>query len=148
KTISARAGARGTASLVIEATDPVAYVTARPDPLTLLVDLRNVAADGVANTVSPEGRGPIAGVSIEPVESLGAPASRVRIALTQPVAHHVRSDRNSVIVDFDRPKGAPYVLPPTAADRSSTGDAMAALQQQQPDVPAVDPIAALGLDDP
>ena len=36
------------ASLVIEANEPVAYTTARPDPLTLLLDFRNVAAADVA----------------------------------------------------------------------------------------------------
>ncbi len=43
KAISARVNAKG-ASLVIEATEPVAYTTSRPDPLTLLLDFRNVAA--------------------------------------------------------------------------------------------------------
>jgi type IV pilus assembly protein PilQ len=58
----------------------------------------------------------------------------------------VRSDRNSVIVDFDRPspKAAPYVLPP--ASRTNGGgaapDAMLALKES----PAPDPIAVLGLD--
>ena len=31
-----------------EATEPVAYVATRPDPLTVLVDLRNVTTAGVA----------------------------------------------------------------------------------------------------
>ena len=39
----------------------------------------------------------------KPAESLGAPAARVRIALAQPVAHRVRSDRNTVVVDFEKP---------------------------------------------
>ena len=144
KAISARVNTKG-ASLVIEASEPVAYTTSRPDPLTVLLDFRNVAAAGVANSVAADVKSPIARVSVEVVESLGAPASRVRIALSQPVAHHVRSERNTVVVDFDRPsaKAAPYVLPP--ASRPIAGpapDAMLALQE----TPAADPISALGLD--
>jgi type IV pilus assembly protein PilQ len=135
KAISARVSAKG-ASLVVEATDPVAYVATRPDPLTVLLDFRNVASDGVANTVARNEKSPIANVSVEPVELLGLPAARVRIRLAQPVAHHVRSDRNSVVVDFEKPSatGTPFVLPVTVGDR------------QSPDRPIADPIAALGLD--
>ena len=148
--ISARVSARG-ASLVIEASEPVGYTTSRPDPLTVLLDFRNVAATDIANSVAADVKSPIARVSVEAAESLGAPASRVRIALSQPVAHHVRSDRNTVVVDFDRPSanGAPYVLPPSSrqpavVSQQSSGapDAMLALQG----TPAPDPIALLGLD--
>jgi type IV pilus secretin PilQ/predicted competence protein len=144
KAITARVNAKG-ASLVIEASEPVAYTTSRPDALTVLLDFRNVAASDVANSVAADVKSPIAHVSVEPAESLGAPASRVRIALSQPVAHHVRSERNTVIVDFERPakNAAPYVLPPgsrTAA--AAVPDAMLALQA----APATDPIAVLGLD--
>ena len=143
KTISARANAKG-ASLVIEATEPVGYSLTRPDPLTVLVEFRNVTPGVVANTVGAAAS-PISRVSVEDGDSMGAPASRVRIALAQPVAHHVRSDRNTVVVDFDRPDGKtmPYVMP---ARNQTTGvgeaDAMEALRQPA----AVDPIAALGLD--
>ena len=143
KAISARVNAKG-ASLTIEASEPVAYTATRPDPLTLLLDFRNVAAGDVANSVSANIKSPIADVSVETVESLGSPASRVRVALTQAVAHHVRSERNTVVIDFDTPsaKAAPYVLPPAAAKGSPSPDAMMALQA----APVQDPIAALGLD--
>jgi type IV pilus assembly protein PilQ len=144
--ISARVGSNG-ASLTIQASEPVAYTTSRPDPLTVLIDFRNVGGQEVANSVAADVKSPIARVSVESVESLGAPASRVHIALSQPVAHHVRSERNTVVVDFERPsvKAVPYVLPP--ATRKSNGespapDAMQALKE----TPAPDPIAALGLD--
>ena len=148
KAISARVNAKGS-SLVIEASEPVAYTTSRPDPLTLLLDFRNVAANDVANSVVADVKSPIARVTVEATETLGAPASRVRVALSQPVAHHVRSERNTVVVDFDRPsaKAAPYVLPPST--RNSGGpapDAMMALQATPAAAPAADPIAALGLD--
>ena len=118
KTISARVTANG-ASLVIEASEPVAYTATRPDPLTVLLDFRNVAADEVANSFVASARSPIAHVSVESAESLGAPASRVRIALAQAVGHRVRSDRNTVVIEFDKPsaKAVPYVLPPASAKR-------------------------------
>jgi type IV pilus assembly protein PilQ len=141
--ISARVHAKG-ASLVIEANEPVAYTTARPDPLTLLLDFRNVAATDVANSVTADVKSPIARVSVEAAESLGAPASRVRVTLSQPVAHHVRSERNTIVIDFDRPsaKAAPYALPPVTRNTGPAPDAMMALRP----APAADPIAALGLD--
>ncbi len=146
KAISARVGSKG-ASLTIEASEPVAYTALRPDPLTVLLDFRNVAGHDVANSVAADVKSPIARVSVETVESLGAPAARVRIALSQPVAHHVRSERNTIVVDFERPsaKAAPYVLPPATRKTSAeqAPDAMQALQQQ---APSPDPIAALGLD--
>jgi type IV pilus assembly protein PilQ len=143
KTISARVNARG-ASLVIEATEPVAYTATRPDPLTLVLDFRNVAAGDVANSVVADAKSPIAHVSVESGESLGAPSSRVRIVLAQPVAHQVRSERHTVVVDFDRPsaKAVPYVLPPAKTGSVQAPDAMMALQN----VSTADPIAALGLD--
>jgi len=146
KAISARVGSKG-ASLIIEASEPVAYTALRPDPLTVVLDFRNVAGQDVANSVAADVKSPIAGVSVENVESLGAPAARVRVALSQPVAHHVRSERNTIVVDFERPsaKAVPYVLPPATRSTGAgqTTDAMQALQQQ---APAPDPIAALGLD--
>jgi type IV pilus assembly protein PilQ len=152
KTISARVNGSG-ASLVIEATEPVAYSLTRPDALTVLVDFRNVSHDDVANTVDGNAKSAIAKVSVENTELLGAPTARVRIALAQPVAHRARSDRNTVVIDFDKPsaKTPPYVGPPKKGDSgsgigdlpASAPDAMAALRQT---TPAVDPIAALGLD--
>ena len=98
---------------MIEASEPVAYVATRPDPLTLALDFRNVASEGVANSVAAAGRARSRRVSVEDGESLGAPVARVRIALAQPVAHHVRSDRNTIVIEFDKPETkAPYVLPP------------------------------------
>jgi len=157
KAISSRVNAKG-ASLVIEATDPVAYVATRPDPLTLVLEFRNVTVDAATtNGVSPHANSPIAAVDVEPSDALGAPASRVRIALTDPVAHHVRSDRNTLVVDFDKPArtnrsaGASRSGPGSdggAMEREPSGDrripdAMQALRDDAP--PAVDPISALGL---
>ncbi len=67
KRLSADAGRRIT-TVTIETTDPVAYLTNRPDPMTLLVDLRDVDASaaggrglGVAGAMGPSrGGGPYA----------------------------------------------------------------------------------------
>jgi type IV pilus assembly protein PilQ len=152
-TISSRDHA-GAASLVIEATEPVAYVATHPDPLTILLDFRNVATQGFANHVQTGARSPIARVALEPAESLGTPVTRLRISLTRPVAHHVRSDRRTVVVDFEKAGDRPYVLPPvsrtaapqTAAlqDTGSTGVVGLAAASTRPG--SVDPIVALGLD--
>jgi len=132
-TISSKADARS-ATLVIEANAPVPYVATRPDPLTVMVDFRNVDAGAVvAAAAGLLARGPIASVSVESAEALGTPVSRVRIALGQPVTHHVRADRNRILIDFDR----------------SELVSVAPSNQPRPGQPtvqsAVDPIAALGL---
>ena len=49
-------------TVVIETTEPVAYVAAQPDPLTLLVDLRNVAP-GEVRPGTPSGA--VADVAVE-----------------------------------------------------------------------------------
>lgn len=99
KTISTRVQ-RDNTQLVVEATEPVPFVTQRPDPYTVLLDFRNVGAQGLANRVAPAPGGPIADVTVESAESMGDPVSRVRVQLTQPLEHHVRSQRNSVVVEF------------------------------------------------
>src|SRR5262245_38849180 len=124
KAISSRVNANG-ASLVIEATDPVPYVATRPDPLTVVVDFRNVAAEGVANSVLPSAKSPIVSVAVEPSDTADAVSSRVRIALAQPVGHRVRSDRNTIVIDFDKPSKLAQAAVPSAR--------------------TVDPLEALGL---
>jgi type IV pilus secretin PilQ/predicted competence protein len=143
KTISLRAHAKGS-SLVIEATDPVGYVATQPDPLTLLLDLRNVAADGVTNSAATGTRSPIAGVAVRSDEINGAITSRVTITLSQPVAHHVRSERNTIVVDFDQPSPVPYVMPPQASRAPAVAPREAEIAQS----PALDPISSLGLNMP
>jgi type IV pilus assembly protein PilQ len=71
KAISARVNGKG-ASLIIEATEPTAYVASRPDPLTVYVDFHNVGAQAVANRFALDAKSPIAGVAIEAAESMVA----------------------------------------------------------------------------
>ena len=149
KTITSRATSTGT-SLVIEASDPVPYVATRPDPLTVYIDFRNVTADGLASFVA-RGKAPIADVSVEPGDRQAGGSPRVRINLSQPVEYHVRADRNSVVVDFDKApaKAAPATVVPALArpaqsqPTARTGDTLQSLVMANR--AAVDPIAALGL---
>jgi type IV pilus assembly protein PilQ len=146
KAISSRATSTGT-SLVIEASEPVPYVATRPDPLTLYIDFRNVAADGLTSVFAPATKGPIEGVTVEPADPIGEGSPRIRVRLSQPVAHHVRADRNTVVIDFEKTvvKAAPAVVQTTA--RSQTGAAPEAMQALvMSNRAAVDPISALGLD--
>src|SRR5512138_1018871 len=147
KAISSRVTSTGT-SLVIEASEPVPYVATRPDPLTLYIDFRNVASDGLANIAAPASKGSIERVAVEPADALGEGSPRIRVKLTEPVAHHVRADRNTVVIDFDRtPAKSTPVLVQTAArmpNPGTTPDAMQALVMSKR--AAVDPISALGLD--
>jgi type IV pilus assembly protein PilQ len=92
--------APGGASVVIEASEPVAYVATRPDPLTVLVDLRNATVEGVTNRVAASPVGPVAAVTLEDSrDSDGTPVARVRLLLSAPTPHRVHSDRNTVRID-------------------------------------------------
>src|SRR5258706_10667937 len=139
KAISSRVDARGT-SVVIEATEPVPYLATRPDALTVVLEFRNVDAQSLVNKIAATAKSPLAGVTVENADALGAPASRVRIALAEAVAHRVRSEKNTVIVEFERVNGksVPYVLPPVSRDMVD-----AALADAGHGV--ADPIAALNL---
>jgi type IV pilus assembly protein PilQ len=150
KAISTHVTSSGT-SLVIEASEPVPYVATRPDPLTLYIDFRNVAADGLATIVAPPTKGPIEGVAIEAADPIGEGSPRVRVRLSQPVAHHVRADRNTVVIDFDRTAIRPALSVPSPVAATARAKAPASLPTQTlatANPAAVDPIAALGLDRP
>ena len=87
--------------MTIETSDPVAYLTNRPDPLTLVVDLRDVDVARAAATVL-SAKGVVAGATVEQaIGGDGVRVARVRIRLTEPAAHQVRSKRNVIYVDLD-----------------------------------------------
>src|SRR5688500_13850219 len=50
-------------AVLIESTEPVAYSVSQPDPLTLVVDMRNVSTTDARNDVRRQGA--IAGVRLE-----------------------------------------------------------------------------------
>jgi type IV pilus secretin PilQ/predicted competence protein len=97
--VSAQALGRN-AAVLIEASEPVAYAVSRPDPLTLLVDLRNVQVENAANQVARGG--PVAGVTLEQATAAdGKQLARVRVALASPSAYKVRSARNVIRVELE-----------------------------------------------
>ncbi len=116
KGMTSSAGRRIT-TISIETSDPVAYVTSRPDPLTLFVDLRDVDASG-ARSLLLGAKGLVSGAAIEAATGAdGARVARVRIHLASPAAHQVRSKRNVIHVDFDSafPLGSVGSASPVAA---------------------------------
>lgn len=87
----------------IESTEPVAYLTSQPDPLTVFVDLRNARGDALGNEPLGEMPAPVRDVTVErAIAPDGAPVARVRVALEHPAAHRVRSSRNVIFVEVDR----------------------------------------------
>jgi type IV pilus assembly protein PilQ len=87
--------------VVIETSEPAPYLTARPDPLTVYVDLRDVDASGAPVPSWSEWLEPVASVRLEPVSVAGFEAMRVRVQLTSPVPHRVRSVRNTIRIELD-----------------------------------------------
>ncbi len=86
-------------AVLIEATEPVPYSVSRPDPLTVLVDLRNVTVTGADNRV--ERSGAIAGVTLEQATGAdGRSIGRVRVSLARPVEYTVRSARNTIRLEL------------------------------------------------
>src|ERR687898_3150558 len=102
KSISSRLDG-AVSTVLIEASEPVAYLTSQPDPLTVLVDLRNATvgsliSDTVANLLEP-----IGSVRVESANAPdGAPVARVRVGLERAAKHRVRSARNTILVEVDR----------------------------------------------
>src|SRR6185436_3540822 len=89
--------------LTIEASAPVPYVTSQPDPRSFVVELRDVVTAGVVPAVTPDPRGPIAGVRVDTATGVdGAAVARVNVTLSQPGRPRVRSSRNLIIVEADR----------------------------------------------
>src|SRR6185436_9251612 len=78
--LTADAGKRIT-TVTIATSDPVAYLTHRPDPLTLLIDLRDVDARSALSTVLAA-KGVVAGAVVENgIAADGTTVARVRIRL-------------------------------------------------------------------
>jgi hypothetical protein len=129
RAISSRVDAR-TSTVMIEATEPVAYVTSQPDPLTVVVDLRNVMAGFLAAPLAPVP--PVMGVDVEEATAPdGAPLARVVVRLDRPAPHKVHSSRNVIYIDVDRPEGLTGLKPapaPVAAGRSTSTRTATAIQ--------------------
>jgi len=101
-------------SVIIETNEPVGYVTTQPDPMTVIVDLRNVTT----TSISPTGTtgGAVSSVRIEPGRAEdGATLTRVRLALARPGKPTVRSRWNSVLVEFGGSISSPSASAPQSA---------------------------------
>jgi len=88
-------------AVLIESTEPVAYVVKRPDPLTLLVELHNVTVANAANAV--DRRDPIAAIALEQGAADGQAIGRVRLTLARPLEYTARSARNTIRVELNSP---------------------------------------------
>jgi hypothetical protein len=89
----------------IEASDPVAYVASQPEPRTLLLELRDVVAAGFVDQFTPDPRSPITSVQVDSAHAVdGVDVARVRVTLSQPMRPRVRSARNVIYVEADRPE--------------------------------------------
>jgi type IV pilus assembly protein PilQ len=124
--------------IAIEASDPVSYVAAQPDPHTFVVELRDVAAAGFADRFTPDPRHPVAAVQVEnALAADGATVARVRMSLVQPSRPRVRSSRNVIYVEADRldrpgsgirDLGSPPTLPAAGSVIPDPGRSNAILQ--------------------
>ncbi len=119
-------------AVLIESTEPVAYVVKRPDALTLLVELHNVSVANAANSV--EQRDPIAALSVEQASADGQAIGRVRVTLARPLDYTARSARNTIRVELNSPvartASAPFPGPTPAPALYSRSEAAAAAAAQ------------------
>ena len=100
KSISSRLDG-AVSTVLIEASEPVAYLTSQPDPLTVLVDLRNVNAAALDGKPIADLLAPVKGVGVEHATAPdGSPVARVRVRLDRAATHRVRSARNTILVEF------------------------------------------------
>jgi len=129
--ISSTAGVRP--AVLIESSEPVAYASERPDPFTVVVDLRNVSPAGYANGFVADPASLVRGIAVEPARADdGTPVARIKVSLAEPVSHKVRSQRNVIVVELDRDAalsgGATSVIAPGAHTESVAGPAASLLQ--------------------
>jgi type IV pilus secretin PilQ/predicted competence protein len=123
------------AAVVIEATEPVAYTVSRPDPLTLLVDLRNVAVAEATTRVDP--KGPITALRLEQATAPdGLGVARVRISLARAAEYKVRSSRNAIRVELSGPSTALGAGPSTPLGAGPAAAAAPVAPATPPVVPA------------
>ena len=117
-------------TVLIEASEPVAYLTSQPDPLTVLVDLRNVQAGSLAALPVTAMLAPVAAVALEGASAPdGSPVARVRVTLERAAKYRVRSSRNTILVEVDRAArttAAPSLAPKPPAAATVTVEKPAA----------------------
>ncbi len=123
--------------VLIEASEPVAYRTARPDPFTVLVDLRNVATSGYANGFTARPGSPVRSVGVESArDAEGHQVARVRVSLSEPISHRVRSQRNLIFVELSGDAGVAGASTPPPASARIAPPALAATASPMAVTPA------------
>ena len=129
-------------TVLIEASEPVAYLTSQPDPLTVLVDLRNVAAGSIASQQISDVLEPVGSVKVETAHAPdGAPVARVRVNLERAAKHRVRSARNTILVEVDRAtarQGATNAVPTLAPQRPAAAQSSAAATAPRTTAPEIE----------
>ena len=122
-------------AVLIEASEPVAYSVSHPDPLTVVIDMRNVSAADARNDVQRQGA--IAGVDVEQAQAPdGRAVARVRLMLARVAEYKVRAARNMIRVELSpEDEQKPHPVP----------DQTTARIEPAPTQAPADPISALTL---
>jgi type IV pilus secretin PilQ/predicted competence protein len=121
-------------AVLIESTEPAAYVVKRPDALTVVVELRNVSVASTAKPVLEQHeRDPIASVTLEQgTGDDGQTVALVRVGLSRPQEYAVRSARNTIRLELSGPTAAADAAPqlpiPPTPRRGSLDTALAAVE--------------------
>jgi type IV pilus assembly protein PilQ len=131
KRVTSQLDAR-TGLLSIEASAPVAYVASQPDARTTIVEMRDVAAAGVAGDVTIDERHPIDAVKVESaLSAAGESVARVLITFRHPVRPRIRSSRNIIFVEADRIESSTAIATGSAA-AAGTGRAVVGPKLESP----------------
>ena len=92
--------------VTIESSQPVPYVTSRPDAHTLVLELRDVDATEVVDAFARDPRHPVTAVAVESAVGVdGAAVARIRLSLADDARPRVRSSRNVIHVETLRALG-------------------------------------------
>ncbi len=133
----------GVSTVLIESSEPVAYLTSQPDPLTVFVDLRNARAEGLASLPPVNMQPPVSDVQVMQAHAPdGAPVARIRVGLARPSQHRVRASRNLIFVEVDRTleaaasRVAPNLLKAPTATASAHTQEVAATSPRATNSPA------------
>ena len=147
KSISSRLDG-AVSTVLIEASEPVAYLTSQPDPLTVLVDLRNVDAASLGARPIADLLAPVKGVGVEHATAPdGSPVTRVRVRLDRASRHRVRSARNTILVEFSgtpAAASAKAVMPENVERPVAAKVPVAAATAEKTAAPAAEKRAAAG----
>jgi len=112
-------------SVLITATERAVYTTRQPDPRTVLVSLRDVAAGDVASQLRPEPDDLVDALDVtDAVDVDGNRVAQVRIGLREPAVYEVRTRRRTIQVRFARPVGLRPATATVADVPSAPGEAV------------------------